>query len=114
MHLIAFIAHQYYRLQDNFVDILLNSVKNTENTVNRKRKDWYYENRDVSNKIIIDTIDQIKLNISNIFAAISCSGLISKSGWLAFISNNRLKLTDFENPFRLTLIDHEIAVTQIN
>ncbi|MBK9662532.1 MAG: hypothetical protein IPO71_05370 [Nitrosomonas sp.] len=27
LHLLAFIAHQYYRLQDNLVDVLLNSIR---------------------------------------------------------------------------------------
>ena len=35
LHLIAFIAHQYYRLQDNLLDVFLGAVKSTENTASR-------------------------------------------------------------------------------
>ena len=38
LHLISFIEHQYYRLQDNLVDVFLGAVKTTENTSNREHK----------------------------------------------------------------------------
>lgn len=31
LHLIAFIAHQYYRLQDNLIDVLLASLRSFQN-----------------------------------------------------------------------------------
>ena len=45
MHLIAFIADQYYTLQDNLVATLLSSVKVAENTAAREHKDWCYAER---------------------------------------------------------------------
>jgi len=36
VHLVAFIAHQYYRLHDNLVDVLLTSVKTFENATLRE------------------------------------------------------------------------------
>ncbi len=45
IHIIAFIAHQYYRLQDNLVDTLLSSINGFENSVRRQYKDLCYENR---------------------------------------------------------------------
>jgi hypothetical protein len=44
----------------------------------------------------------------------TCGGLTSKTAWLAFIRNNRLKLNDFKNSLWLNLIDHEIALVHIN
>ena len=45
MHLIAFVAHQYYTLQDNLIATLLSSVKAAENTATREHKDWCYAER---------------------------------------------------------------------
>ena len=45
LHLIAFVAYQFYTLQDNLVATLLNSVKAAENTASREHKDWCYAER---------------------------------------------------------------------
>ena len=45
IHIIAFIVHQYYRLQDNLIDTLLSSINGFENSVRRQYKDLCYENR---------------------------------------------------------------------
>jgi len=71
LHLIAFIANQYYNLQDNLVDVFLSSMKSTQNASNKKQKDWYYENRNLPNENVIDKLDQLKLDILTKFEAIS-------------------------------------------
>lgn len=45
VHVVAFITHQYYRLQDNLVDTLLSVVKSFENGAKRDHKEWCYEQR---------------------------------------------------------------------
>lgn len=45
LHLLAFIAHQYYRLQDNLVDVLLNSIKSYQNGAQREHKEQRYAQR---------------------------------------------------------------------
>jgi hypothetical protein len=45
LHLIAFVAHQYYALQDNLVATLLSAVKAAENAATREFKDWCYAER---------------------------------------------------------------------
>jgi len=45
VHLVAFIAHQYYRLQDNLVDVLLTAVKTFENATLRNHRDWCFDGR---------------------------------------------------------------------
>jgi TnpA family transposase len=45
VHLVAFIAHQYYRLHDNLVDVLLTSVRTFENTTLREHRDWCFDER---------------------------------------------------------------------
>jgi hypothetical protein len=44
-YLIAFIAHQYYRLHDNLVDVLLTSVKTFENATFREHRNWCFDER---------------------------------------------------------------------
>lgn len=70
LHLIAFISHQYYCLQDNLTDVFLGAVKSIENIAYREHRDWCYENRNTSNKTIINKIDQLELDISGTFEAI--------------------------------------------
>lgn len=45
LHLIAFVAYQFYTLQDNLVATLLTSVKAAENTASREHKEWCYAER---------------------------------------------------------------------
>jgi TnpA family transposase len=45
VHLVAFIAHQYYRLHDNLIDVLLTSVKTFENAALREHRDWCFDER---------------------------------------------------------------------
>lgn len=45
LHLIAFVVHQFYTLQDNLVATLLNSVKAAQNIASREHKDWCYAER---------------------------------------------------------------------
>jgi len=61
IHVVAFIAHQYYRLQDNLVDTLLSSIKSFQNSAQRDHKDWCYaehKERNQSFKSIISSLDE--------------------------------------------------------
>ena len=42
LHVIAFIAHQFYRLQDNLVDVLLASLRSFQNGAIREHKEQCY------------------------------------------------------------------------
>ena len=71
VHLIAFIAHQYYRLQDNLADVLLTVMQSYKNSTKREHRDWCYENnkqRDQSLKSLFGVLDN---NFLNIFSDIS-------------------------------------------
>jgi TnpA family transposase len=70
LHLIAFIAHQYYRLQDNLVDVFLSAVKGAENNANREHRDWCYDNRKETSSGLVEQIDQLKVGIAGTFEAI--------------------------------------------
>ena len=45
LHLVCFIAHQFYRVQDTLIDILLKVVQNVLNVCKRHHKDAYYAAR---------------------------------------------------------------------
>jgi TnpA family transposase len=60
LHLLAFIAHQYYRLHDNLVDVLLGSVQTSENAAVREHRDWCFDERkrhDRATEILLDDLD---------------------------------------------------------
>jgi hypothetical protein len=46
LHVIAFIAHQFYRLQDNLVDVLLTSLRSFQNGAIREHKEQCYARRE--------------------------------------------------------------------
>src|SRR5271165_7195594 len=50
LHLLAFIAHQYYRLQDNLVDVLLASLRSFQNGAIREHKEQCYACREQRNE----------------------------------------------------------------
>lgn len=61
IHVVAFIAHQYYRLQDNLVDTLLTAVKSFENGAKRDHKEWCYGQRKNQHqffKILTSSVDK--------------------------------------------------------
>ena len=60
LHLTAFIAHQYYRLHDNLVDVLLSSLQSFQNSAQREHKDQCYvrrEQRNDSLKTLVGFLD---------------------------------------------------------
>jgi len=66
VHVVAFIAHQYYRLQDNLIDRLLSMVKSFQNSAQRDHKDWCYvqckERNQSSNLLLL-----VLMKISSLF-----------------------------------------------
>lgn len=61
VHVIAFIVHQYYRLQDNLVETLLSTIKSFQNSALRDHKEWCYTERQERNqslKSIVTCLDE--------------------------------------------------------
>ena len=61
LHLLAFIAHQYYRLQDNLVDVLLASLRSFQNGAIREHKEQCYDRREQLNeslKVLLEGIER--------------------------------------------------------
>ena len=60
LHVIAFIAHQLYRMQDNLVDTVLTTLQSHQNACQREHKDSCYarrHQRDDQLAGLLDTID---------------------------------------------------------
>ena len=60
LHVIAFIAHQFYRMQDNLVDTLLTTLQSHQNACQREHKDRCYarrHQRDDQLAGLLETID---------------------------------------------------------
>ena len=70
VHVIAFIAHQYYRLQDNLVDVLLNVVKNAQNSAQREHKERVYDRRKIRNQAIKSLLSRLDKDFFNVFRKI--------------------------------------------
>ncbi|MGH9438151.1 MAG: Tn3 family transposase, partial [Terriglobia bacterium] len=58
--LIAFIAHQYYRLQDNLVDVLLASLRSFQNGAIRQHKEQCYARREQRNESLKALLDGLE------------------------------------------------------
>ena len=62
LHIVAFVSHQYYKLQDHLVDVLLNSTRSIENAARKEHKELCYEQRSKKNHSlaqIIDTVEEL-------------------------------------------------------
>jgi hypothetical protein len=71
LHLIAFIAHQYYRLQDNLVDVLLTSLQSFQNSALREHKDQCYARRESRNESLKALVGYLDKGIVGTLATIS-------------------------------------------
>jgi hypothetical protein len=70
VHLIAFIAHQFYRLQDNLVDVLLASVKTFENTALREHRDWCFDQRKQYERAAAGLLDDLDASVLQILRSV--------------------------------------------
>ena len=59
VHVTAFVAHQYYRLQDNLVDVLLSVVQSFQNSAQREHKDQIFEQRKVRNDNLTSLLSRL-------------------------------------------------------
>jgi TnpA family transposase len=70
LHLIAFIAHQYYRLQDNLVDVLLTSLASYQNSAQREHKEQCYARRAQRNQSLKALVGYLDEDLLKALAAI--------------------------------------------
>ena len=63
LHVIAFIAHQFFSLQDNLVDVFLSTVKAFENSASREHKEQCFERRKEQSRSMQVLIDKIETDV---------------------------------------------------
>jgi TnpA family transposase len=71
LHLITFIAHQYYRLQDNLVDVLLASLRSFHNGAIRAHKEQCYARREQHNEALKALLDGLEHGLLGTLTTIS-------------------------------------------
>lgn len=58
LHLVCFIAHQFYRLQDTLIDILLKTAQTALNACTRHHKEQYYAARTDQRRALVAFVDK--------------------------------------------------------
>jgi DNA-binding transcriptional MerR regulator len=71
LYLLAFVAHQSFRLQDTLVDALLQSVQNTVNSANYEYRQQYFQKRVEQRKILNNLLESLQTTVFPTFAEIS-------------------------------------------
>jgi TnpA family transposase len=96
LYLLAFVAHQSFRLQDMLVDALLQSVQNTVNSANYEYRQQYFQKRVEQRKILNNLLESLQTTVFPTFAEISqvlSEKRISdteKVAWIEFSVNENL------------------------
>lgn len=70
LHVVAFVVHQYYRLQDNLIDVLLSSVQSYQNSAQREHKEQRYASRAQHNQLIKTLLRYLDEDVLGIFREI--------------------------------------------
>lgn len=70
VHVTAFIAHQYYRLQDNLVDVHLSVVQSFQNSAQRDHKEQSYEQQRVRNQSLSGLLSRLDSDVFDILRQI--------------------------------------------
>ena len=65
LHLVCFITHQFLRLHDVLVDVLLLSVQSTLNACEREHKERYYSNRGDQRQALQTLVDKVTEGLYN-------------------------------------------------
>jgi hypothetical protein len=70
LHLITFVVYQTYKLNDTLIDILLNTVQATLNTVDKELKEAYFEDREQRHQSFSSLVDSLRQNVRATLSAI--------------------------------------------
>ncbi len=70
LHLISFIAHQYYFRQDLFVDSLLSSVQSIKNAVRKLEKEQYFDSKNERAQAIVE-ISKLSKSLKAVIAELT-------------------------------------------
>jgi len=70
LHLLCFLIHRYYTLNDLLIDALIHASQNAHNTALRKHQEYYYENRNKKEVVTEKIIEITKLSFQDIKSVI--------------------------------------------
>ena len=79
LHLIAFITHQYFRLHDNLLDVLLNVLQTYLNTAQREHKERSYRRREHWNETVRKLVGYLDHSFLKIYLSLSRSPIVRSS-----------------------------------
>lgn len=96
VHVTAFIAHQYYRLQDNLVDVVLSVVQSFQNSAQREHKEQSYEQQRVRNQSLSGSLSRLDGDVFDILWHIN-----------RFANDDRLNDSEKLNKIRSLLQDRK-------
>ncbi len=94
VHVIAFIAHQYYRLHDNLVDVLNNAVKSFQNSTQREHKDKIYGQRKARSQALSGLLSSLDDDVFDVLRKIRILSHDDQLSDTDKISKIRLLLAD--------------------
>ncbi len=63
IHSAAFVAHQFFRIQDNLADIFLSVMVTFQNTAIREHKEYFFEQRKVQNQQLKTVVDELDTSV---------------------------------------------------
>lgn len=101
VHVSAFVAHQYYRLHDNLVDVLLSVIKSFQSSAQREHKERIYGQRANRNQTLSGLLSRLDGEVFDILRQIR-----------EVTENSRLSDTDKIGNIRMLLAvgkDNELA-----
>ena len=70
IHATAFIAHQFFRIQDNLVDVFLSVMATFQTRASREHKDYLFEQRKIHNQQLKTVIDELDISVFNLIREI--------------------------------------------
>jgi TnpA family transposase len=111
LHLLTFIAHQSFKLQDTLVETLLHCVQTTLNTALREHKEQYYNERLARREMIDQLIKNLDRNVLSVFSemqGIITDGRLNSEEKLAVIAG----LIETHEPEHSRLADQVRALRQ--
>lgn len=80
IHATAFVAHQYFRIQDNLADLFLSVMATFQTTATREHKDHLFEQRKAQNQQLKTVVDELDTAVFGLLREIRCltdNGMLS-------------------------------------
>lgn len=99
LHLVTFIIHQYFRLHDTLIDVLLASVQNALNSADRDHKETYYHEREQRSHSFHTMVSYLESHIHTLsdITSIVNSAVLSDTDKIGHIKSTLFRSESEEN-----------------